>query len=211
MRKVRQHASSVPTFLGSGRFSFNPTNRGAVGVSGNRGPTGRAAALVAEAPEPHVWFCAYCGRRGAPREEPDELERVCSVCGFGLLLEALTEVAPMSTDAFLVVGDRFKVEAISHHAEELLGVPEQSVVRHPLTDLLVPADPDGQGVSQLIDAVTDATSGVAGVRPSHLLLRPTHDPELRLHARVGRCGPPLGALIVLEPTEAERLHLLEHH
>jgi PAS domain-containing protein len=159
-------------------------------------------------PEPHVWFCAYCGRGGPAGEEPDELERACSQCGFGLLLESVAEIAPAPTDVFLVVGDDFAVVAISHQAEELLGVHERSVVGRPLTDLLLPAGPAPHGASELMAAVAEATSGAAGVRPLHLRLRTMHDRGLRLRARLGRCGPPMGALIVLEPTGAERAQLL---
>lgn len=174
-------------------------------------PRIRPIALAAAGFQTHVWFCAYCGRGGTPREQPDALERVCSACGFGLLLEALSVVAPSQADAFLVIDNRFAIEAISHQAEELLGIRERDVVRRPLTDLLVPGDPHRRGAVELIAAVSEATSGAPGSRPSQLLVRPTDKPELRIHARIGRCGPPLGALIVLEPTDAERLHLLEHH
>jgi hypothetical protein len=40
-----------------------------------------------------------------------------------------------------------------------------------------------------------------------VILQPVGQPEVRVRARIGRCGPPLAALIVLEPTEADRLHL----
>ncbi len=168
----------------------------------------RLFAVADSKPEPHLWFCAYCGRGGTAGDEPDELERVCSQCGFGLLLETVAEVAPAPTDAFLVIDDEFRVVAISHQTEELLGIHERFVVGHPLTELLLPAGPEPCGVSNLMTALAEATSGCAGVRPSHLLLRTVHDDGLSMHARLGRCGPPLGALIVLEPTAAERTQLL---
>lgn len=159
-----------------------------------------------------AWFCGYCGRGGLLVEDRNELERVCSICGFGLVLETSAELAPSPADAFLVVDDALNIEAISHQAEELLGVRERFVVRRPLTDVLAPANHDPHLATKLLEAVGDATSGAAGTRPSHLLLCPIDNPNLRLKARIGRCGPPLSALIVLEPTEAERLHLLfEHH
>jgi PAS domain-containing protein len=171
--------------------------------------TGQLFAVASVKPAPHVWFCAYCGRCGPAGEDPEGLERACSQCGFGLLLETVAEIAPSPTDVFLVVGDDFAVVAISHQAEELLGVHERFVVGRPLTDLLLPAGPEPRGASELMGAVAAATSGAAGVRPLHLRLRTIHDRGLRLHARLGRCGPPMGALIVLEPTAAERARLLD--
>jgi PAS domain-containing protein len=171
--------------------------------------TSRLFSVSALKPALRVWFCAYCGRGGPAGEEPGVLERACSLCGFGLLLEAVAEIAPAPTDVFLVVGDDFAVVAISHQAEELLGVHERSVVGRPMTDLLLPAGPEPRGASELMAAVADATSGATGVRPLHLRLRTIHDRGLRLHARLGRCGPPMGALIVLEPTAAERAQLLQ--
>jgi PAS domain-containing protein len=159
-------------------------------------------------PAPRVWFCAYCGRAGLAGEEPAGLERACAVCGFGLLLETAAEIAPAPADAFLVVDDGFAVVAISHQAEELLGVHERFVVGRSLTDLLLPADGEPHGASELMAAVAAATSGAAGVRPLHLRLCTIRDRALLLHARLGRCGPPVGALIVLEPTVAERAQLL---
>jgi PAS domain-containing protein len=132
---------------------------------------------------------------------------LCSSCGFGLVLETLTELAPSPADAFLVVDDDLNIQAISHQAEELLGVSERSVVQRPLTDLLVPADADHRAGTRLVTAVSQAASGVAGALPAQLLLRPAKTQGMRLNARVGRCGPPLAALIVLEPTDADRIHL----
>jgi PAS domain-containing protein len=154
-----------------------------------------------------VWFCACCGGSGPAGEEPHELERMCSKCGLGLLLETVAELAPAPTDAFLVVDNHFGVAAISHQAEQLLCVDERSVVRRPLTDLLLPADREARGASEMMAAVAAAASGAAGVRPSHLRLRTLHHRGLQLQARLGRCGPPVGALIVLEPTAAERATL----
>jgi PAS domain-containing protein len=166
------------------------------------------SALADSQPEPRAWFCAYCGRGGLAGEEPEELERACALCGFGLLLETVAEIAPAPTDAFLVVDNDFGVVAISHRAEELLGIQERSVVGRPLTDLLLAADPEPHGAAELMAAVAQATSGAAGARPSHVRLRAIRDRGLRLRARLGRCGPPLGALIVLEPTAAERAQLM---
>jgi PAS domain-containing protein len=126
------------------------------------------------------------------------------------VLETVTRLAPSSDDAFLVVDIKLIVEAISRQAEKLLGVSEGFVVRRPLAELLMPAGTDAEphAVAGLMAAVSEAASGVAGARPSRLVFAPAKANGLRLHARIGRCGPPVAALIVLEPTETERLRLV---
>ncbi len=142
-------------------------------------------------------------------EEPHPFERVCSKCGVGLLLETVAERAPAATAPFLIVSNNFQVAAISRKAEELLGVQERSVVEHPVTDLLLPAETEARGACGLMAAIAETTSGCAGVRPSDLRLRTVDHRRVEMHARLGRCGPPVGALIVLEPTAADRAKLLD--
>jgi PAS domain-containing protein len=160
-----------------------------------------------DATEPRSWFCGYCGRGGPCVESRARFDRVCGACGFGLLLETVSRIAPSEHDAFLVIDEQLIIDAISHRAEELLNARERSVVRKPLTELLVPAASEPQAATRLIAAVAEATSGVSGVQPTQMLLRPVHSHEVRLHARIGRCGSPLAALIVLEPTAADRRDL----
>jgi hypothetical protein len=182
-----------------------------VGIESDDASGLRAVPSPEDTIESHSWFCGYCGRGGPSVESPGPIDRLCSACGFGLVLETVSELAPSPADAFLVVDEHLSVQAISHQAEELLGVSERFVVRRPLTDLLMPADADPQAATKLVAAVAEASSGVAGARPSHLLLRPVNAPGMRLRARIGRCGPPLAALIVLEPTETDRLRLVLRH
>jgi hypothetical protein len=171
-------------------------------------PSGlRAVGSGFDATEPRSWFCGYCGRGGPCAESLARFDRICSACGLGLLLETVSRMAPSEHDAFLVIDEQLIIDAISYRAEQLLNARERSVVRKPLTELLVPAASEPQAATRLIKAVAEATSGVAGVKPTHMLLRPVYGHEVRLHARVGRCSSPLAALIVLEPTDADRRQL----
>ena len=177
-------------------------------MDGDGDPSGlRAVGSGFDAAEPRSWFCAYCGRGGPWVESRARFDRLCGACGFGLLLETVRRMAPSEHDAFLVIDEQLIIDAISHRAELLLNAPERSVVRKPLTELLVPAASERQAATRLMAAVAEATSGVAGAQPTHMLLRPVHSHGVRLHARIGRCGSPLAALIVLEPTAADRLEL----
>jgi PAS domain-containing protein len=173
-------------------------------VGDDRDPSGlRAVGGGFDATEPRSWFCGYCGRGGPHVESRARFDRVCGACGFGLLLETASRMAPSEHDAFLVIDEQLIIDAISHRAEQLLNARERAVVRKPLTELLVPAASEAQAATRLIAAVAEATSGVAGVKLTHMLLRPVRSQGVRLHARIGRCGSPLAALIVLEPTDAD--------
>ncbi len=127
------------------------------------------------------------------------MARACLSCGLGSLIEAPVPASPDPHEAFLVVDHELQVQAVSCRAEELLNVSERFAVGSELTDLLLPIDSDAQGSGLL----TDAAFGAAGAEPmpvpAHLVVRSTSNPALTLRARIGRCGPSLAALIVLEP------------
>jgi hypothetical protein len=149
--------------------------------------------------EAWTWFCAYCGVPHHGEEPPSPMARVCRGCGLGILIEAPGPVSPAPQDAFLVVDHELQVQAVSCRAEELLNVRERFVVGSELTDLLLPIDSDAQGSGLLTDAAFGAAGGEPMPVPAHLVVRSTSNPALTLRARIGRCGPSIAALIVLEP------------
>jgi hypothetical protein len=69
------------------------------------------------------------------------------------------------------------------------------VNRH-VTDLLMPADAEGSGGQSLSLAVAWAARGDGGSRTA--VVRPANTFGIRLTARIGSCGPPRAALLVLE-------------
>ncbi len=85
-----------------------------------------------------------------------------------------------------------------------------SVVGSELTDLLLPIDSDAQGSGLLTDAVFGAAGSETMPVPAHLVLRATSSPALTLRARIGRCGPSLAALIVLERSPGRAFPAREH-
>ena len=123
--------------------------------------------------------------------------RVCSSCGLGLLLETRTDLAPSPADAFLVVDAQLAIEAVSAQAERVLAVNEHEVVHLPLHSLITPAGADGAGEHGLIAAVLEAANGSNQLRS--VLVRPRNTFGVRVRARIGACGPPRAALIVLDP------------
>ena len=136
-------------------------------------------------------FCSHCGKAPAP----DSAARVCAVCGMGLVLQAPAEAAPAPGDPFLVVEATLTVGALSREAENFLGVAEVDVVNRTLTELLLPAEADASGPS-LATAVMWAARG-EGSR-EEMFVRPANTFGVRWRARIGPCGPPPAALLVLD-------------
>jgi PAS domain-containing protein len=136
-------------------------------------------------------FCGHCGR--TPQTRAPE-SRVCPTCSLGLLLEAPVDVAPAPGDPFLVIDSSLMVCAVSRQAERLLGVSETDAVNRHLSDFLSPADSES-GSDTLITAVVLSTQRDAPIK--NLVVRPINTFGVRYWARIGRCGPPSAALLVL--------------
>jgi hypothetical protein len=145
-------------------------------------------------PRPEVHFCGHCGR---PPVEADiqPTSRVCSRCNLGLMVAASPDVAPTPDDPFLLVDGHLSVCAVSKHAEELLLTSETEAVNRHIADLLVPADIEISGPEGLVNLILHAARD--GGDPEHVVLRPAEEFGIRFWARVGPCGPPRAALIVL--------------
>jgi hypothetical protein len=157
----------------------------------------RMLKLVGEPAEvrPAKIFCGHCAREpegGAPRLTDS---RVCQGCGLGLLLEADPAMAPTPTDPFLVTDAGQHICAVSKAGESLLGVDEPQAVNRHLTDFIVPADLGHPAAYSLAAAVVAAATGAA--EPIHIAVRPPAMFGVRHWARIGSCGPPSAALIVI--------------
>jgi hypothetical protein len=144
--------------------------------------------------EPDVLFCGHCGAR--PGENgTTPLSRVCGQCGLGLLVGASPAVAPGPGDAFLLVDGALSVCAVSQDAERILGVSETDAVDERVTDLLLPADCEAAGAESLIHLLVHAARGDGD--PARVVVRPAREFGIRFWARIGSCGPPRAALVVL--------------
>lgn len=145
-----------------------------------------------QTPDERVLFCGHCGKQ--PEQETDS--RVCTSCGLGLLLSTSALAAPSEGGAFLVIDNTMAVCAVSAAAEELLATRETDAVNHHLTELLVPADAEAQGPTNLAVAVTWAARGDGDIRRT--FVRPAKTFGVRLKARIASCHSPDAALIVLD-------------
>ncbi len=158
-------------------------------------PALRLVTPQAEPAAPSVPFCSHCGDRPtAPPNTP--ASRVCGSCGLGLILEAAETIAPSAGDAFLVLDRALSVCAVSRGAERLLATSEPDAVNRHISDLLTPADAEEAGGESLAVAVTWAARGDGPIRST--IVRPANTFGIRLSARIGGCGPPRAALLVLE-------------
>lgn len=136
-------------------------------------------------------FCGYCGT--AP--DPAAAERICGSCGLGVVLHSEVTLAPAPHSAFLVVDQGLCVGAVSQGAEHLLGTAEPDAVNRHLAELLVPAAAEARGAN-LLELVVAAAGGSGAARTA--VVRPAGEFGVRFLARVGPCGPPTAALVVLD-------------
>lgn len=126
-----------------------------------------------------VSFCTECGAllHDAP-------ERVCPECGMGIVLSCAPGLLPRSGAAFLVVTSDLRISAASVGVESLLGDPEV-LIGEPLLRVLS-GDP---GLPRAIGRAAMGSQRVANV-----VLRLG---DRRINGRVGACGDPQAALLVL--------------
>jgi hypothetical protein len=145
-------------------------------------------------PVPLVSFCGHCGQ--APPTPMAALARVCALCGLGVVISASADLAPRKGEAFVIVDRQLKLCGLSRGAERVLGVDEPEAVHRHVSDFLEPADAEaGKGDELLQGIIAGAAIGAGPVH--NIVVRPTGEYGVRYAARVGSCGPPEGALIVL--------------
>jgi len=153
----------------------------------------------------HAWFCGYCAAPCPGGTPTSPHARVCSGCGLGLMLEARSDVLPAPQDAFLVIDSRLLVQGISREAEAILGVTEHDGVDRPVTELLVGADAEASDADSLSALILAA---VARDDCVETVVRPLATFGVRLRARIGACGPPRAALVVLPDDRPRSLRLV---
>lgn len=139
-------------------------------------------------------FCARCGR--APDAAPPmPASRVCRHCGLGLVLRAPAQAAPSPQDAFLVADRVGRVSAMSATAEVLLGLSEQAAQGRPVGELVSAVEDAPHSRHDFLASLRAAAAGVGPVRHFQGWAgAPDGTPR---SLRVGPCGPPPGALLVI--------------
>jgi PAS domain-containing protein len=139
-------------------------------------------------------FCGHCGR--APENaDANAASRVCRRCGLGLVLQAPKGIAPQTGEPFLVVDSRLEVCAVSRKAEDLLGVPETHAVNRHVSEFLLPAAAEASKPEDLLSQLVVAATSEEDAHT--VVVRPAGEFGVRYTARIGPCGPPRAALIVL--------------
>jgi hypothetical protein len=138
-----------------------------------------------------VSFCGHCARPPVQAQP----SRVCGHCGLGLVLQAPKDVAPRDGEPFLVIDSTLSVCAVSAEAEALLGMDETKAVNQHIADFLVPADANAPSSDNLLALLVSAASG--GGEPRTAVVRPRTEFGVRFRVRIGPCGPPHAALLVL--------------
>jgi hypothetical protein len=121
------------------------------------------------------------------------------------MLEARTDVLPAPEDAFLVVDSRLLVQAISREAEAILGVDEHEAVDRPVAELLLGADAEAHDAPSLSSLLLGSVADDGCVQT---FVRPAATFGVRMRARIGACGPPRAALIVLPDERRRALRLV---
>jgi len=141
-----------------------------------------------------VSFCGHCGERPDPQVAPPS-SRVCGHCALGLVLQAGAELAPHPDEPFLIVDTSLSVCAMSAEAETLFGIDETDAVNKHIADFLVPADANAPSAENLLALLVDVAAG-CGERCT-AVVRPRQEFGVRYRARIGPCGSPRAALLVL--------------
>ena len=141
-----------------------------------------------------VSFCGHCGQRPHRLTTPPA-SRVCGQCGLGLVLQASVDLAPRQDEPFLVVDTSLSVCAVSAAAEALFAIEETDAVNQHIADFLVPADANAPSAENLLTLLVDVASGSREACTA--VVRPRQEYGVRFWARIGPCGSPRAALLVL--------------
>ena len=141
-----------------------------------------------------VSFCGHCGLRPQPLAAAPA-SRVCGHCGLGLVLQADADLAPREDEPFLVIDTSLSVCAVSAAAEALFAIEETAAVNKHIADFLVPADANAPSAENLLTLLIDVAAGSREACTT--VVRPRQEYGVRFWARIGPCGSPRAALLVL--------------
>jgi PAS domain-containing protein len=111
------------------------------------------------------------------------------------VLQADRTLAPGPGDAFLVTDDKLMICAASEAAERLFGQPEPALIHRPLSHFLRGVEVDSDGAPRLPQLMRSATD--EGLRYAETIVLLTGQTESQ-RVRVGACGPPSAALLMIE-------------
>jgi hypothetical protein len=149
-------------------------------------------------------FCSRCGEPAmdppAGADAPRLEQRVCGICGMGILLRCNADALPGAGTAFLITNHALEVAAVSEAGETIFG-PEEQLIGADLLDLLTSTVGDrrlAKTVSRAALRVHDAVTVPARLTGDKA------DAVGTMACRISTCGPPRAALVALEPTHFGR-------
>jgi hypothetical protein len=119
---------------------------------------------------------------------------VCGECSLGVVLTCAGDMLHGPGEAFLIVTADLRVSAASEAAEHMFQVPEGTFGR-PLLSLMT----SPEGIEELSRRVVSAASGSRASSTMQVEPAASRLPAGVLEARIGGCGDPPAALVVLEP------------
>jgi hypothetical protein len=135
-------------------------------------------------------FCTHCA---SLFDEPGARSRVCPRCGLGVVLTCSSATLDAAGAAFLVVTADLRVSAGSKQAEDLFSAHD-GIFGRPLMSLVTsPA-----GLGDLARLVVAAANGTMAPTTIAVESAATKLDDLSLEARIGGCGNPPAALVVVE-------------
>ena len=135
-------------------------------------------------------FCTHCA---ALFDEPGTRRRVCPRCGLGVVLTCSSATLDAAGAAFFVVTSDLRVSAGSKQAEDLFSAHD-GIFGRPLMSLVTsPA-----GIGELARLVVAAANGTMAPTTIAVESAATKLDDLSLEARIGGCGNPPAALVVVE-------------
>jgi hypothetical protein len=149
----------------------------------------------------------FCSRCGEPAMEPPVgdpppayEQRVCGVCGMGVLLRCGADALPGAKAAFAIVDRKHEIAALSETAETIFG-PEEKLLGRSLLDMLTSPVGDrrlARAISQAALRMHEPLTMPARLSDAHA------DAVGTMACRISTCGPPRAALVVVEPTHFGR-------
>lgn len=161
-------------------------------------------AIAPDEPAAKKRFCSRCGEPAMEppvgSERPLMEQRVCGVCGMGILLRCNPDALPGAGSAFLIANHQLEIAAVSEAAETIFA-PEEQLTGVSLTDLMTSTIGDrkfAKTVSRAALRVHDAVTVPARLTGDKA------DAIGTMACRISTCGPPRAALVTVEPTEFGR-------
>jgi hypothetical protein len=143
-----------------------------------------------------TYFCTHCASLAdAPQgnAERPHRGRVCPECSLGVILSCSRATLETDGAAFLVVTADLRISAASESAERFFRIPD-GLYGRPLLSIMTSPN----GIGELARHVVRAASGAKRPVTIEVEAASSRLPEGMIRARIGGCGNPPAALVVID-------------